>query len=201
MNSKESKALILSEIEIKTQIHEKKHLLKVAWSSLSEISKQEDAIEVPQNFCSYTIQDRSIILQNPKREKPKTLCVSYIGLDDAKKVDLADLEETPRLIWINADLSIEEEELLVSTLKEYCDVFAWSYKDIKGVDPKICHHTIPTKDDAKPSRQRPYTYHESFSNKIKEDIDKILEAKFIYEVEHTKGVSLIFIVTKTNGKL
>ena len=124
-------------------------MLKVAWSSLSETSEQEDAIEVPKNFCSYTIQDRSIILQSPKREKPETFGVSYDGPEDAKKVDLADPGETQRPVWIATDLLVEEEELLVSTLKEYCDVFAWSYKDLKGVDPKICHHTIPMKDYAK----------------------------------------------------
>ena len=94
-------------------------MLNVSWSSLSETSKQEDAIEVPENFCSYTIQDRSIILHSPKREKPKTLGVSYDGPKDVKKVDLADLKEIPRLVWIAIDLSLEEEELLVSTLKEY----------------------------------------------------------------------------------
>ena len=134
-----------------------KCLLKATWSSLSETSKQEDAIEVPENFCSYTIQDRSIILQSPNREKLETFIVSYGGPEDAKKVDLADPRETPRPVWIAIDISIEEEKLLVSTLKEYCDVFAWSYKDLKGVDPKICYHIIPMKDDAKPSRQSPYT--------------------------------------------
>ena len=26
-------------------------------------------------------------------------------------------------------------------------------KDLKGVDPTLCQHTIPLQDDAKPSRQ------------------------------------------------
>ena len=57
------------------------------------------------------------------------------------------------------------------------------------------------KDDANPSRQIPYTYNDNFANKIKEEIDKLLEAEFIYEIEHTKWVSPIFIVPKNNGKL
>ena len=57
------------------------------------------------------------------------------------------------------------------------------------------------KDDAKPSRQRPYTYNDSFANKIKEKIDKLLEAKFIYKIEHTEWVSPIVIVPKKNAKL
>ena len=55
--------------------------------------------------------------------------------------------------------------------------------------------------DAKPSRQRPYTYNETFSKRIKEEIDKLLEAEFIYEIEHTEWVSPIVVVPKKNGKL
>ena len=124
VKSKASKLMSLSKVERKAHIQERKRLLKAAWSSLSESSEQEDAMEVPKNFCPYTIQDRSIVLQSPKREKPETFGVSYDGLDDGKKVDLANLGETPRPVWITTGLLVEEEELLVSTLKEYCDVFS-----------------------------------------------------------------------------
>ena len=70
---------------------------------------------------------------------------------------------------------------MIKTFKEYRDVFAWSYKDLKGVDPNICKHTIPLKAYAKPSRQRPYTYNETFAKKIKAKIDKLKEAEFIYK--------------------
>src|SRR5271156_1480600 len=105
------------------------------------------------------------------------------------------------MAYIATDLDPEEEEILIRTLKEYRDVFAWSYKDLKGVDPEICQHTIPMKEDAKPSRQRPYTYNDNFARRIKEEIDKLKEAEFIYEIEHTDWVSPIVVVPKKNGKL
>ena len=86
IKSKESKALSLSKTKRKAQFQEKKRLLKAAWSSLSETLEQEDAIEVPENLRTYTIQDRSIVLQSPKREKLETPGVSYDGLDDTKKI-------------------------------------------------------------------------------------------------------------------
>ena len=55
--------------------------------------------------------------------------------------------------------------------------------------------------DAKPTKQRPYTYNDTFARKIKEEIDKLKEAKFIYEIEHTDWVSPIVVVPKKNGKL
>ena len=44
-------------------------------------------------------------------------------------------------------------------------------------------------------------YNDTFGNKIKEEINKLLEAEFIYKIEHTEWVSPIVIVPKKNGKL
>lgn len=60
---------------------------------------------------------------------------------------------------------------------------------------------IPMHEEEKPSKQRPYTYNENFGNKIKEEINKLLVANFIYEIEHSEWVSPIVEVPKNNGKL
>ena len=57
------------------------------------------------------------------------------------------------------------------------------------------------KEDARPSKQRPYTYNDNFAKRIKEEIEKLKEAKFIYEIEPTDWVSPIVVVPKKNGKL
>ena len=44
-------------------------------------------------------------------------------------------------------------------------------------------------------------YNETFAKKIKEEIEKLKEAKFIYEIEHTDWVSPIVKVPKKNGKM
>ena len=86
-------------------------------------------------------------------------------------------------------------------LKEYKDCFAWSYEDMKGVPPEVVQHTIPIRDDAKPVQQRPYDMNPKYETIVKEEIDKLLNAGFIYEIEHTEWVSPIVIVTKKNGKI
>ena len=129
----------------------------------------EGKVDVPSNFKSYTIQDRKIMLQQPKRVRPKIAGELYDGLKDAKKIDLANPGEESRPIYIVTNLNPNEEELSIATLKEYKDVFACSYKD-----PKIYQHTIPMKDDAKPRKQRPYLYNDNFGRKIKEEIWKVV---------------------------
>ena len=50
------------------------------------------------------------------------------------------------------------------------------------------------REDAKPRKQRPYTYNDTFAKKIKEEIDKLFKAHFIYKIEHTDWVSPIVVV-------
>ena len=100
-------------------------MLKKAWSSTDDESDKEanDEQDLPSNFKKYTIEDRKIKLLKPKRDKPTTTGQSYEGPEDAKQVDLVANGEEPRLVWIATDLSPTEEALLISTLKEYKDVF------------------------------------------------------------------------------
>ena len=63
---------------------------------------------------------------------------SYDGLKNSKRIYLPKNGEEPKPAYIIVDLEPKEEELLIVTLKEYKDVFAWSYKDLKGVDLDIC---------------------------------------------------------------
>lgn len=124
---------------------------------------------------------------------------SYDGLEDVKKVHLANPD--PHLVYIATDLEANEKELLLKSLKTYRDVFAWSYKDLKGVVPDIYRHTIFTREDTKLRKLQPYMYIDTFSKKIKEEIDKLMEAEFIYKIEHTKWVSLFVVVPKKNKLL
>ncbi|RYA67999.1 hypothetical protein DD598_26130, partial [Enterobacter cloacae complex sp. 2DZ2F16B1] len=193
-----------SKLERRNKYRELKKTLKEVWTTEIESGEDENAkikenMDVPSHYRKFTIEDRKVVLTPPIRERKEN--ESYDGPEDAKKVDLAAPGEPPRPVYIATDLSPGEEERLLSLLREYRDVFAWSYKDLKGVDPSICQHTIPLKQDAKPSRQRPYTYNDTFAKRIKEEIDKLMEAEFIYEIEHTDWVSPIVVVPKKNKKL
>lgn len=104
-------------------------------------------------------------------------------------------------MYVATDLDDVEERLLIELLNEYKYVFALSYKDLKGVDPSVCQHTIPLREDAKPSKQRPYSYNDNYAKKIEEEIMKLKQAGFIYEIEHREWVSPLVVVPKKNGKL
>lgn len=58
------------------------------------------------------------------------------------------------MVRIGSSLSEKEKEEFLSLLKEFIDVFAWSYQDMPGIDPEIVQHRIPTYPDAKPVKQK-----------------------------------------------
>lgn len=55
--------------------------------------------------------------------------------------------------------------------------------------------------NAKSIQQGPYIDTNIFSSKVKEEISKLLDIDFIYEVEHTDWVSPIVLVSEENGEL
>jgi len=58
-------------------------------------------------------------------------------VNDLKELDLETKEE-PCPIYVSALLTQEEEKKYFNLLSEYKDVFAWSYKQMPGLDPKSC---------------------------------------------------------------
>ena len=53
-----------------------------------------------------------------------------------------DLESQPKAILIAKEMRYEDKQKLKVLLKQYKDVFAWSFEDMKGLDPAFCQHQI-----------------------------------------------------------
>jgi hypothetical protein len=58
--------------------------------------------------------------------------------------------EDPHPICISALLSLEEEEAYINLLKQFGDVFAWSYKETPGLVPNIVVHCLVVRDGVAP---------------------------------------------------
>ena len=65
-----------------------------------------------------------------------------LAIGDTEVVDVGTVDQ-PRELKIRVDLSIDERDGLIQLLKSYLDVFAWSYKDMSGLDPSIVQHRLP----------------------------------------------------------
>ena len=84
-------------------------------------------------------------------------------------------------------------------LTKYSDVFAWSHTDLKGIPPHLGQHRIDLMEGSVPVRQRQYRLNPKYSMLVKEEIDKLTEAGFIFPVLSSEWVSPIVIVPKKKG--
>ena len=73
-------------------------------------------------------------------------------VDELKEINLGTIEE-PRPTFISALLTPEEEEGYLKLLVEYKDVFAWTYKEIPGLNPSIALHHLEVKKGVHPVKQ------------------------------------------------
>ncbi len=86
-------------------------------------------------------------------------------------------------------------------LKEFKDVFAWTYKYLKGIPLKLPQHKIEL-DTLIPSTSRAkYKLNPNYATIIKQYIDKLLADGFIQFVKEATWFSPIVIIPQKNGKL
>jgi len=72
---------------------------------------------------------------------------------------------------------------------------------LKGIPREICEHKIELVANAQPIKQRQYKMNLYYALKVKEDLDKLFDTRFIYPIETTQWLSPLVIVQKKNGKL
>ena len=56
-------------------------------------------------------------------------------------------EEAKKEVKIGTSLSASTRKELIDLLKEYVDVFAWSYQDMLGLDTDIMVHHFPLREE------------------------------------------------------
>ena len=106
-----------------------------------------------------------------------------------------------RTIRISKSVSQDFREKFSELFHEFEDVFAWDHTELKGVDPEVCQHRIPLRMDARPVRMQRYRMNPNYAKKVKEEIDALLKAGFIAEVESSDWLFPIVVVPKKNGKI
>jgi hypothetical protein len=104
-------------------------------------------------------------------------------------------------VHIRASCSPDEIVTYKSLFKEFCDIFAWSYEEMSGIDPNIVIHEIKTYPNAKLVRQHLCPVHPRKVTTIKLEVEKLLKADFIYPVALTNWVSNLVLIDKKQGTI
>jgi hypothetical protein len=74
-----------------------------------------------------------------------------------------------------------EESLnsLKKLLLEYNDVFAWTYKDLKGIPLELAQHHVELDTSIPLAHQAKYRLNPNYVASIKQSINKLLTIRFI----------------------
>ncbi|KAK4391400.1 Polyprotein P3 [Sesamum angolense] len=103
-------------------------------------------------------------------------------IDELKEVNLGDIEN-PRPIYISASLTHGEEGTYIALLHEFKDVFAWSYKEMPGLDSRVAVHHLSVKKGARPVKQGQRRFRPELIPLIESEVNKLIEVGFIREVK------------------
>ena len=121
-------------------------------------------------------------------------------VDDLIEVNLG-TEDDPRLTFISASLTKEEQESYKALLYRNRDIFAWSYKEMPGLDADVAVHRLSINPTYRPIKQAPRRFHPDLDSKIVEEVDKLIAAGFIEEVQYPTWIANIVPVKKKNGQI
>jgi len=86
-------------------------------------------------------------------------------------------------------------------MKEFLDVFSWSYEDLKVYDTNIIQHTIPFKEDQKPFKRKLRRINSLLLPLIEKEVKKLFDAKIIVSLRFYKWLENLVLVIKKNGEI
>ncbi|GKV25036.1 hypothetical protein SLEP1_g34544 [Rubroshorea leprosula] len=155
-----------------------------------EIDDQTYSEEDNENFDPFPELTQMLREEKPKLQPNQETETINLGTKDDRKE-----------IKINAHLSTEERKELIELLSEFQDVFAWSYKDMPGLDPDIAVHVIPLYSEAKPVKQKLRRMKPEVLLKVKEEVKKLLDVNFIETVMYPGWVANIVPIMKKDGRV
>ena len=86
-------------------------------------------------------------------------------------------------------------------LKEYTDVFAWTYDEMPGLDPRLVVHALNVDPGVKLVIQLARVFHTNVKTQITQEVKKLLATGFIKLIQHPKWLSNVIPVKKKNGQI
>ena len=114
-------------------------------------------------------------------------------------VNLSDKGENEKPVKIGVNFPRDMKPELVALLREFKEIFAWSYQDMPGLDIKIVVHRILLRPKCPPVWQALRRMKSKII--LKEEVEKKLEASFLTAIAYSNWVANIVLVLKKDGRV
>ena len=112
------------------------------------------------------------------KEESSTKPSDYIEVNIGTK-------EEPRMVKIGKSTPKDEKEQIINLLREYRDVLAFTYDELKVYREDVIQHTIPLKEEAKPFRQKLRQINPKLAPLVQQELQKMLKAGIIAHTRHS----------------
>lgn len=109
-------------------------------------------------------------------------------------------QEKPRLVKLYGGVSPSFQERYIKLFKNYVDVFAWSYEDLKTYDVNIIQHKVPL-EGINPFKHKLRQINPLLLPSIEKEVKKLLDAKIIVPLRYSDWVANLVPVRKKNGEI
>eukprot|EP00253_Pinus_taeda_P035744 PITA_35744 len=156
-------------------------------------------ISEPSSVSSEIHNHLTTILESESQNNLETENSSQILAGSPSKSVTIEIEPG-KTLNINPNLTDDQKQQLMKLLKENKDAFVWDYTDMKGISPELCTHRIYIKEGSRPVCQPQRRMNPNLREIVKEELQKLLNAGFIYPISDSEWVAPLVIVPKKNGK-
>ena len=103
----------------------------------------------------------------------------------SEELEPVQLDEQPEhLVYIGSKLAKDVRDLLIHFLKQNMEVFVWKQEDMGGIDPTVITHRLNISSSFKPVKKKRRSFASERQKAINEEVNKLLQAKAIREVEY-----------------
>ena len=101
-------------------------------------------------------------------------------VEDLISVSICATDPT-KTVKLGSKLSEKLREKLITFLREYHDVFAWSHSDMPSIPPYLSCHKLNVSPHNKPVKQKRRAFNQERYDAIEQEVDRLLAVRFIRE--------------------
>jgi len=109
--------------------------------------------------------------------------------------------ENPKMIKLSKNLPPDQKPKYIDLFKEFHDVFAWSYEDLKSYDTSVIQHTIPLRPNQKPFKQKLRRINQMLLPSIEKEVKRMWEVGIIALIRFSEWVSNLVPTRKNTGEI
>ncbi|KAK4397343.1 hypothetical protein Sango_1570900 [Sesamum angolense] len=113
------------------------------------------------------------------------------------ELSLRDLGKITRISSLMDDTVRKE---VIQCLQHNIDIFAWTPQHLEGIDPNVITHHLNINPKAKPVKQKKIHFGHDKDKIIRGEVDKLIAAGRIEEIQFPEWLSNVVLVPKLGGK-